>query len=337
MTPQFEALSRRLLPWLPPKLAQLETARHTGTLGHAWLISGPAGVGKINFALVMAARLLGDDARHGELDPATALAAMAARHEPMDRHPDLHWLYPLEDKETISIDQVREVIETFALTPHRGGAKVILIEPAEALTTAAANALLKTLEEPTPQGYLLLVSHQPGRLPATIRSRCQHLALRPPDADTVAKWLAAAPAAIADAQRWVGAAPLRLAAALSDDNGHIFKKLETDLIDISEDKTDPQSVAQAWAKGDTELALNWLRRRLHEVLRLRLASPTGSTEVTVPAAATLHNAWRALPARTLFDEYERAEKLLNARGSGLNVELALVAMLNALIGNRGRS
>jgi DNA polymerase-3 subunit delta' len=337
MTPLFEALSRRLLPWLEPQLAQLDTARRAGTLGHAWLISGPAGVGKINLALVLTARLLGDDVRPGELDPATALAAMAARHEPTDRHPDLHWLHPLEDKETISIDQVREVVETFTLTAHRGGAKVILIEPAEALTTAAANALLKTLEEPTPQGYLLLVSHQPGRLPATIRSRCQHLALRSPDADAVTGWLAVTPAVVADARRWVGTAPLRLAAAISGDKSSVFNKLENDLLEVSEDRLDPQVVAQAWAKGDTEVALNWLRRRLHEVLRLRLASPRGSTEVTVPAAAALHNASRAVPARTLFDEYERAEKLLNAQGSGLNVELALVAMLNAFIVNRGRS
>jgi DNA polymerase-3 subunit delta' len=337
MTPAFEALSRRLLPWLEPKLAQLEAARRAGTLGHAWLISGPAGVGKINLALVLAARLLGDDARHGELDSATALEALAARHEPMDRHPDLHWLHPLEDKETISIDQVRDVIEAFSLTAHRGAAKVILIEPAEALTTAAANALLKTLEEPTSQGYLLLVSHQPGRLAATVRSRCQQLALRAPDTDAVAKWLAMTPAVVVAAQRWVGTAPLRLAAALSGDKSTIFNKLENDLIEVSQDKLDPQIVAQAWAKGDTEVALNWLRRRIHEVLRLRLANPAGSTDVTVPAAATLHNAWRAVPVRTLFDEYERAEKLLNAQGSGLNVELALVAMLNAFIVNRGRS
>jgi DNA polymerase-3 subunit delta' len=337
MTPLFEALSRRLLPWLEPTFVQLETAHRAGTLGHAWIISGPAGVGKINLALVVAARLLGDDAPHGELDPATALAAMAARHEPMDRHPDLHWLHPLEDKETISIDQVREVIETFSLTAHHGGAKVILIEPAEALTTAAANALLKTLEEPTPRGYLLLVSHQPGRLAATIRSRCQHVALRAPESDVVTKWLAVAPGVVADAHRWVGAAPLRLAAAITGDKGQIFNKLENDLIEISQDRLDPQTVAQAWAKGDTAVALNWLRRRLHEVLRMRLADPRGSTEVTVPAAATLHNAWRALPARTLFDEYERAEKLLNAQGSGLNVELALVAMLNAFVVTRGRS
>jgi len=337
MSSSVETLSRRLLPWLKPTLARLETARRAGSLGHAWLISGPAGVGKLNLALALAGRLFGDETEPGVLDAGSALAAMAARHEPTDRHPDLHWLHPEEDKETISIDQVRAVIDDFTLTAHRGAAKVVLVEPAEGLTTAAANALLKTLEEPTPQAYLLLTSSQPGRLPATIRSRCQHVALRAPDAASVAQWLGVSPAVVRDAQRSVGAAPLALAAASQGDSLSIFKKLEADLAEVSEDRLDPQAVASSWAKGDTEAALSWLRRRIHEEVRTRLGEPGGSTSVTVPAAATLHNAWRALPARTLFDEYDRAEKLLNQLGSGLNVELALAAMLNALVVNRGRS
>jgi DNA polymerase-3 subunit delta' len=333
----METLSRRLLPWLEPALAQMDTALRAGSLGHAWLISGPAGVGKLNLALALARRLFGDEAQPSVLDAGSALAAMASRHDPMDRHPDLHWLYPEEDKQTISVDQVRAVIDDFTLTAHRGGAKVVVIEPAEGLTTAAANALLKTLEEPTPRGYLLLTSSQPGRLPATVRSRCQHVALRAPDAASVAQWLGATPAAVSEAQRSVGTAPLQLAAAIQGESLSIFSKLESDLSEISEDRLDPQSVAQSWAKGDTELALGWLRRRIHEELRGRLADPGGSTSVTVPAAATLHNAWRALPARTLFDQYDRAEKLLNQLGSGLSIELALTAMLNALVVNRGRS
>ena len=96
-------------------------------------------------------------------------------------------------------------------------------------------------------------------------------------------------------------------------------------------------MAQSWAKGDTELALGWLRRTLHAELRARLAGSAETTEITVPAAAALHNAWRPLPLRTLFDQYDRAEKLLNQLGTGLNIELALQAMLNALVVNRGRS
>jgi DNA polymerase-3 subunit delta' len=335
VTQALETLSRHLLPWLTPVLERLEAARRAGTLGHAWLISGPSGVGKLNLALVLARRLFGDDAQPAPLGADAALAAMAARHEPADRHPDLHWLYPEEDKQTISVEQVRDVAATFTLTAHHGGAKIAVIEPAEALTTAAANALLKTLEEPAPRSYLFLLSHQPGRLPATIRSRCQHVPVAIPDVATLARWLAVGPAAVEEARRGSGGAPLALAAAVRQGDSSIFNKLENDLLEVSEDRLDPQSVAQSWAKGDTEMVLSWLKRRVYTELKARLAQ--GSTEVTVPATATLHNAWRALPTRVLFDEYDRAEKLLNLLGSGLNVELALVAMFNALVVNRGRS
>ena len=337
MTTALQTLSERLCPWLEPALQQLEAAHRAGRLGHAWLISGPTGIGKLNLALVLARRILSGESSAAELDADAALGSLAARHTPQDRHPDLYWLHPEEDKETISVDQVREVIEALTLTAHRGGAKIVIVETAEALTTPAANALLKTLEEPSAGSYLFLLSHQPGRLAATIRSRCQHLPLRPPDDTLVAGWLGVTPAVVADARRLVGAAPLRVATALRSEDISIFNTLECDLSAICQDLLDPQAVAHSWAKDRTELALTWLKRRLHEELRARSTATGGSTEVTVQTSATLHNAWRTVPARTLFDQYDKAEKLLNQLGSGLNVELALQAMLSAFVVNRGRS
>ncbi len=336
MSSPLVALSERLCPWLVPAFEHFETAQRAGNLGHAWLISGPAGIGKLNLALVLAGRLLGATGQPAVLEAAEALAALAARYEPQDRHPDLHWLHPEEDKETISVDQVRELIESFTLTAHRGGAKVVIIEPAESLTTAAANALLETLEEPSGAGYLLLLSHQPGRLPATVRSRCHHLPLRAPAAAAIAEWLRVPLPKVLEGQRLVGTAPLQIAAAFQSDVISFFNKLESDVAAVCEERLEPQAVAQAWAKGDVELALGWLRRRLHAELSARAAAAAGSTGVTVPAASTLHNAWRTLPARTLFEQYDRAEKLLNQLGSGLNLDLALQALLSALVVNRGR-
>ena len=335
MTSPLESLSTRLLPWLEPALRQFETAHARGQLGHAWLISGPAGVGKINLALVLANRLLGAPAPPAKLDAVTALAALRERHKPMDRHPDLHWLHPEEDKETISVEQVRDVIESFALTAHRGRGKVVIVEYAEALTTAAANALLKTLEEPSQNSYLLLLSHQPGRLPATIRSRCQQLKLVAPPVAVVAAWLDKAASAVAEAQQAVGSAPLRIAAVMQASDLSVFNALQDDVTRICEDRTDPVAVAHSWAKNHPELALSWLGRCLHAEIRAR--SGADSTEVTVPPTATLHNAWRSVPTRTLFDQYRRAEQLQNLLGSGLNVELALQALLSVFVVNRGRT
>lgn len=333
MTASIEPLMHRLLPWLAPALAQFQAARERGQLGHAWLLSGAEDLGKINLALVLAHRLLGNDAEPATLDADAALAALPYRHVPSDRHPDLHWLYPEEDKDSISVEQVRAVIDVFALTAHRGVAKVVVIEPAESLTIAAANALLKTLEEPTPDTYLLLVSHRPGRLAATIRSRCQHLKLElPPPAD-LATWLGVAPAAVGAAAALVGSAPLAIAKSIRSNDYNIFKELQNDLTQLSEDHMDPSVVAQSWAKDRTDLALAWLGRRLHAEIRSRLGAV--STEVTVPGDATLHNSWRGLPTRRLFDLHARAEQLRNLLGSGLNVELALQALLNGFLVDRG--
>jgi hypothetical protein len=96
------------------------------------------------------------------------------------------------------------------------------------------------------------------------------------------------------------------------------------------------AVAHSWARDHAESALAWLVRRLHEELRARSAAPV-STEVTVPGTAALHNAWRGVPTRTLFDQYQRAEQLRNLLGTGLNVELAFQALLSALVANRGRT
>jgi len=336
MTSPLEPLAHSLCPWLEPVLGQFEIARARGHLGHAWLISGHKGVGKLNLALVLAHRLLGEGRTLTALDSDFALAALAARHGPTDQHPDLHWLHPEDDKETIAIEQVREVIATMSLTAHRGSAKVVIIEPAEAMTIPAANALLKTLEEPSGESYLLLLSHQPGRLPATIRSRCQRLDIDAPAIPAVAEWLRVPGSAIEEIRDSVGDSPLEIAAAIRGTESSIFNRLHSDLAGISEDKIDPLSVAHTWGKEQTDLALMWLQRRLHAELRARTVVGV-STEVTVPRPSTLHNAWRDLPSRTLFEQYDRAEKLLNQLGSGVNVELALQALLSTFQVNRGRT
>ena len=112
-------------------------------------------------------------------------------------HPDLRLIEPLERDEegnvtpvdAITVDRIRELIEFTQLSTHRQRAKVAVIAPAEAMNAAAANALLKTLEEPPPDTYLMLVSHQPGRLPATIVSRCRRLPAPEPEPRAAAAWL----------------------------------------------------------------------------------------------------------------------------------------------------
>jgi DNA polymerase-3 subunit delta' len=173
---------------------------------HAWLLTGPEGVGKASFAYRVARRLLGAKA-----DP--ALGALGSRiDDPVSRqvaarsHPDLMILERMGDdgklRKVIPVDEARRLPEFFANTPATAPFRVAIVDAADDLNVNAANALLKTLEEPPKRGVLLLVSHSPGRLLPTIRSRCRQLRFRPLPQDAVADWVGARVGASADdAQR----------------------------------------------------------------------------------------------------------------------------------------
>jgi DNA polymerase III subunit delta' len=335
-------LDSRLCPWLREPLDRLEAARAGGRLGHAWLLKGPAGIGKINLALVFANRLL----RNTEpkdvpppLDATAAGTAMRARHAPADRDPDLHWLFPEQDKRTISVDQIRDVTQALALKGFRGRAKAVIVEPAESMTPAAANALLKTLEEPAAQTYLLLISHQPDRLLPTIRSRCQTLIVAPPSEAVVADWLHLADDPRRDALLLLsGRAPLQAFELLSDSKYGVISELEDKLNLLYHGRLDARSLAEEWVRSDVELALRWLVRRLQHAIRRRARTASDSKAVTHRSTDPLHNAWRSLPAEGLFRRLQSAEKLLDQLGSGINVELALhVLLLSLQTANRGRT
>ena len=151
-----------------------------GRLHHAWLLCGVEGVGKATFAYRAARRLLGAAA-----DPGRGPLG-ARRDDPVSRlisaqaHPDLLVLERLVEggktKKSISVDQSRELPEFFSKSPSQAQHRVAIIDAADDLNLNAANALLKVLEEPPESGVLLLVTHAPGRLLATIRSRCRRLA-----------------------------------------------------------------------------------------------------------------------------------------------------------------
>jgi DNA polymerase-3 subunit delta' len=188
---------------------------------HAWLIEGPRGVGKRALALEFARALLCESPRPGHRPCGACPGCLWVA---AGQHPDLRRVEPVDvddegnvtPAEVIRIDAIRRLSEWTQITSHRRGAKVAVIVPAERMNAAAANALLKTLEEPPPGTFLLLVAHQSGRLPATVASRCRRLAVARPPADVAARWLAGQGVTRADSLlAQAGGAPL-LALSLAD-------------------------------------------------------------------------------------------------------------------------
>ncbi|MDT9597664.1 AAA family ATPase [Sphingosinicella rhizophila] len=151
-----------------------------GRLHHAWLISGPAGVGKALFAQKAALRVLAGEGTGAGLD--VAEDHPTAKLMEAGSHPDLMRLERLpkdsgELARSINVEQVRGLQRLFGTTTSISPWRAVIIDAIDDLERAAANALLKNLEEPPAQSLFLLVSHAPERLLPTIRSRCRHLRL----------------------------------------------------------------------------------------------------------------------------------------------------------------
>ena len=166
-------------------------ARHAAQArqAHALLLSGPRGLGKRDLALQQAAALLCIERARPACGRCRSCQLMAS-----GAHPDFRSVtFELNDKgqlrKEIVVDQVRDLIASLQLTNSLSARKVALIEPAEALNRSAANALLKTLEEPAGEVVMLLVTSNEARLPATVRSRCQVIEVRQPEVRAAVGWL----------------------------------------------------------------------------------------------------------------------------------------------------
>jgi DNA polymerase-3 subunit delta' len=183
-----------LLPWQRASAAALLSRRDA--FPHALLIVGPRGIGKHALALNLAQGLLCESP---VVDGLACGRCAGCRYAEGGTHPDLlrlelstfdHETQERKATETIAIDRVRALIDFVQLSSHRQRAKVAVIAPAERMNANAANALLKTLEEPPAGTFLLLVAEAPGRLPATVVSRCRRLPGPQPTPDEARAWLA---------------------------------------------------------------------------------------------------------------------------------------------------
>jgi DNA polymerase-3 subunit delta' len=160
-----------ILPdWLQPGRNQLQQMIRQGRLPHALLISGSEGLGKRMLADWLAGTLLCEQS-HGDVSACGQCSACGWFDNGW--HPDLLRLEPEEAGKAIKVDQVRRLGASLGMTSHSGGYKITIVQPADAMNVNAANSLLKTLEEPTANTLLILLTATPGRLPATILSRCQ--------------------------------------------------------------------------------------------------------------------------------------------------------------------
>lgn len=258
----------RELPWQAAQWRHVAAMHAEARLPHALLLRGPEGVGKRRFADRLLAALLCDAAA---VDARPCGVCRGCRLVAADTHPDRHVLAPPEGKQQIGIDQVRALIERVALTPRYDGLKAVAVAPAEGMTRAAANTLLKTLEEPPGDTVFVLVSHRASALPATIRSRCQLMDFPLPDAAVARTWLAAelgSEEEAAAALRLAHGAPLRAGPMAAGDAHGAREAILTDLEGLLAGG-DPLAVAERWRSRGLLESLYWLLSLVCDLVRLK--------------------------------------------------------------------
>lgn len=263
------------LPWQQLLWDDLHGRAQAGTLPHALLFSSAAGYGKAVFAEALIHGLmcqspLEDGRACGHCQSCGLLAAGS--------HPDLLWIEPEELGKAIPVDRIRGVADFLALKSQYGGRQIVLISPAEAMNRFSANSLLKTLEEPTDDALLILLSSQPSLLLPTIRSRCQQVVFPRPAAETSETWLTAqlnalegkAPAIdIKDLLNLCDGAPLAALAMCESGGLDTRRDLMEQWANVRMKKGDPLSCAKQWSELGLPQATQWLASWTMDLIRLK--------------------------------------------------------------------
>ncbi len=307
------------LPWLKSETESLSAELDAGRLGHAPMLLGAPGIGKRALGEWLARRILCLQLADGE--PCGRCRSCELIQS--GSHPDLFRLGLQEERSEIVVDQVREFIAALELTASIGSRRVGLIEPADRLNRNAANALLKTLEEPSPEVWIVLVTDHEERLPATIISRCQQRSIRLPEPAVARAWLAARgdsadAARLAIALELADGAPL-LAAEWLDEHGlEQALALRDALAGLITGKTDPPAVMQVWHSMQPQAGWAWLARFAHLWSRTACGEPsdvlTGMPQPRSATAGTIFaECWlEALQGSRLADRPLRHDWMLQA-------------------------
>ncbi|RJG42260.1 DNA polymerase III subunit delta' [Motilimonas pumila] len=313
-----------IFPWLEPIAQQLAQQYRAAHLHHGLLFCGIKGLGKQALALNLSQLLLCEN---------DGLQSCGFCHScelfKAGTHPDFHRLAD-NDKHHISIDDIRSLNKVMAERSQQGGSKVVVIDNAENFNESSANAILKTLEEPSANSYLILQCESLGRLMATITSRCQKITLSAPSFEQTQAWLA---------QQGVGhslhsglfhmhqGAPLALLAALQGEEALTYLGLAPKMDEYLKGKTAPFEVA-GYLHNHKEQGLTWLYYWLQDVQKLSL----GANQRLLVFAEHASSILQVANQLTVSQVYHLSAELLALQQafrqqSGLNQELLISQFL----------
>jgi len=304
------------LPWQAEPWARLQARRERDALPHALLMCGAAGLGKRAFAQRFVQGLLCQQSVDGEACGHCRSCLLFAA----GTHPDLIALsFGLRkdgvQRSEIVVEQIRELSARLAMSSQFGGWQIAMIDPADAMNTAAANALLKTLEEPTAQTMLILLADAPWRLPQTIRSRCQRIEFHLPAASEALAWLQAEGVRDASAALDAAGGNPGLACVWARE-GALDRRLEVrkDLAALATGRGQPTEVVKRWLDNEPARRLWFAAQAAADEIRTRTMAGTG------PLAS-------ALDIEALGHWYDAVNRTRESLRGPLRADLLLLELL----------
>ncbi len=313
-----------LYPWTKPGWDQLIKRHYNGRMPHALLITGLPGIGKLDLAYSLVRGLL---CRQPEQDGQACGQCKSCQLMVAGTHPDSFGVSLIDDKKQIGINQIRELGEQLALSSQLQGYRTAIIHPAASMTHAAANSLLKTLEEPGPETIIILVTSEPARLPATVRSRCQMVKLPVAEQKQAQQWLQEQGVEQPElALSLAQGAPLR-AVKLSESN--LFETrsaLFDDFTALVRGELSPVKLAANWQKKDDRTLLYLLDSWLSDMVRLKFGqNPPNFSNMDYQQG--LQGLSGLIQSRSLFEHLDRVRQALVWQDFSLNRDLLIEDVL----------
>lgn len=258
------------LPWITSLNDQVADQLKQQRLGHALLLVGQSGIGKRLYLRELSQLLLCSQSQGAPCGQCSSCHLFNA-----GSHPDLLMVEPEEKGKQIKIEQIRKVTEFVNTTAQKGKNKVVLLGPAEAMNINASNALLKSLEEPSGHVTLLLYSHQPSGLLATIKSRCQQFSVYPPEFQQALQWIQnnseteLSPENANSVLRLASGAPLKAIELIEQDVHVQYMQFCQNMMDLQCRQVIWSDLLAKWKNWDIENLLQWFYHLLLDAQKLK--------------------------------------------------------------------
>jgi DNA polymerase-3 subunit delta' len=313
-------------PWQTSIWDHLRASQQNNRLPHAILLTGDSGMGKAQFAQAFAQSLL---CTNRNQEGHACMQCRGCQLFQAGTHPDFTLLSPEEEGKNITVDQVRRLGSYFSMTSQYEGFRVAIITPAERMNAAAANSLLKTLEEPPAQTLLLLVSSQSSWLLPTVRSRCQQIHFQRPGRDITLPWLKAQLDNHDNDMELLlnlsNEAPLKALKMAQDNSIQERHALFNEIEDMQKGLLTPADIAERCLKRNPKQVIDWLSSWVSDLIRLGLSEkPPGL--VNQDLVKFLHQNRNRLDLLQAFRYLDRLHEALRLSYTQVNMQMLLEDM-----------